>query len=236
MAYVTTTFQTVVDIMRKVIGQRDASAPDATNSELLDYILRFMQMYMPNDFKVQDNWTYYEFVTVADTPTYTFSNTTSQSIDVDGNLDNRFVIVRPPCWSIDKSGTKQNSVPMYWYQDPERFYNFWGYIDDTSSLTSGQPTDILYYNNEFVLRPMPDGVYTIRMTAYKINQSFKISDTLPLDYTYRYIAYGAARDYLRDFLDTETLAQIEPAYQEYREIVLGRTSAQNLSKVKIARF
>lgn len=241
MSYQPITFQKVVDIMRKVIGQRDSSSPDATNEILMQYILEFMQLNMPNDIKVQDNWTYYQFNTVADTPVYSFNVDSTQTVNTTPSIapdqiNKKFMIVKPPCWSIDNNAAVQNSIQMYWYQDPQRFYNFWGYIDDTTALTSGQPTDILYYNNQFVLRPMPDAVYEIKMAAYVVDDDFEITDNLPLGYTYRYIAYGAARDYLRDFLDTETLAQIEPAYQEYRELVSGRTAAQNLSKVKQARF
>lgn len=237
MGYVTINGDKVLQIMRKVIGQRDASAPDATDDILLEYINEFIQLNMPQDVKLLDNWTFYEFNTVANDYDYDFG------ADANGVT---YSIVRPPAYSINNASATQNSLKMYWHQSPERFYNIWGYITDTDDLTTGQPTDILFYENQFVLRPVPDAVYTIKMRAYKTNQTMEGGDSLqdggnPIgnftwDYTYRYIAYGSARDYLRDFLDTETLAQIEPAYQEYRELMLSRTAAQNLSKIKTPRF
>ena len=227
MSFQTISAQTVLDIMRKVIGQRDASAPDATDSILLQYVNQFIQLQLPNDVKLLDKWTWYEF------------DTTANDFDYDFNPDdngNEFTELRPPAYSNDSSGSTENSLEMCWFQDPGEFYAKWGYITTLADLDTGQPQDILFWEDQFVLRPVPDAVYTITIKGYQKDADLAIGDTLPLDYTYRYIAYGAARDYLRDFLDIDTLAQIEPAYQEYRELTLDRTASQNLTQIKVPRF
>jgi hypothetical protein len=223
MAVSAVTYNDVIQVIRKVIGQRDSSAPDASDTILLNYIIDFVQFYLPNDFKIQDNWTTYPFVTEAGTFEYLVPTTLN------------YAIYRPPCYSSLASGDP-NSYKMRWYQSMEQFYSVWGYVTDTAYLDSGQPTDILFYDNKFTLRPVPDNVYTITMRAYKIDDIPVQNADIPANYLKRYIAYGAARDYLRDFMDTETLAKIEGPYQEYRELVLGRTATQNLSKTSSPRF
>lgn len=227
MSFQQITAQTVLDIMRKVIGQRDASAPDATDEILLQYVNQFIQLNLPQDVKLFDKWTWYEFDTTADDFEYDFNP------DGDGDV---FVNLRPPAYSNDSSGTAKNSILMYWFQSPELFYEKWGYITTLADLDKGQPTDILFWNNQLVVRPVPDDVYTITIKGYKKDEDLAVGDNLSQDYMYRYIAYGTARDYLRDFLDIDTLAQIEPAYQEYKMLVLNRTASQNVTQIKVPRF
>lgn len=227
MAYLTITLQEVVNIMRKVIGERDASSPDATDEILLQYINEFIQLQFPYNAQLFEEWSWYEFDTVANQFVYPFG------ADKNGV---EFSVLRPPAYSVDPDDPNDFAYNMRWYQDPQEFYGVWGYITDLSALSVGQPQDILFWNQEFTLRLVPDKVYNITIKGYRKKMTLELSDNVEYPYLYRYLAYGAARDYLSDYLDIATLSQITPLFEEYRSKVLHRTAQQQIPQKSVPRF
>jgi len=86
---------------------------------------------------------------------------------------------------------------------------------------------MLFYNDEIVIRPVPDGVYTIKMRAYTdLPQDLTQNDNVPQRYYVRYIAYGASLDYMADFGNDEDYAKKKPIFDRYKSLVLKRTAEQ----------
>lgn len=212
----TKTADDALDIMRRVIGENDGQDPNATQVVLLGYLSDFYNLVMPQDIKFYSNWSYVDFVTVADQDVYPL-NTAPLPIG-------EFVNFAPPAF-IYLSGGVQDNVKMWWYQDPNAFFTTWPI--DTSNLGTGKPTDILFYDNKITLRTVPDKAYNIRMIGYKNNGSLTdTTDELVQDYIWRYVAYGAAIDWLSDFGQYEELQKVMPMFRRYRDIVLRRTAVQ----------
>ena len=98
------------------------------------------------------------------------------------------------------------------------------------------PTMILYYNNQFVLRPVPDRPYKVTMDAYIkpiafLSQDNGTSPTNPvLNQWWQMLAYGAAKKVFEDRGDYEGVQQIMPELQHQEDLVLRRTLVQRSTR------
>lgn len=98
------------------------------------------------------------------------------------------------------------------------------------------PTMILYYNNQFTVRPVPDRPYKITMDAYIkpiafLSQDNNTQPTNPvLNQWWQYLAYGAAKKVFEDRGDYEGVAQITPEFQRQEDLVLRRTLVQRSTR------
>lgn len=94
---------------------------------------------------------------------------------------------------------------------------------------AGIPQAMLYYDDIFTLRPIPDQVYKIEMEVYKRPSellSTNLNQEPELEQWAQFIAYGAARKVFQDRLDMESLQLIEPEYKQQELLVLRRTIVQ----------
>lgn len=208
------TAQDAIDIMQRVIGEQNSQDPNASESALLGYISDFYNLMMPQDVKVYENYSFFEFDLVADQAVY--------PLNVAPLPINEFVNLQPPAFI--------GIVKLWWYQDPDMFYTKWPL--DTQNLGTGKPTDVLFWGNELVFRTVPNDTYTVRIVGYHNNGTLTdATDPLFEDYFWRYIAYGAAMDWLSDYGQMEEVVKITPMYQRYRSIMLNRTAKQYSNQV-----
>ena len=211
---ITKTLQDSLDIMKKVIGEQGSQDPNASDDVLFDYIVDFVSLIMPQDIKVYENYTFFEFDTVADQDEYPMG-VAPLPLDTFTNLE-------PPAFiGIQK---------MWYYQDPNAFFTKWPL--DTQNLGTGKPTDLLFWDNKITLRTVPNDVYTIRIVGYKQKGDVdEHTDNIYEAYWWRYIAYGAAIDWLSDFGQIEEAMKIAPAFERYRSLVTRRTAIQYSTQV-----
>lgn len=88
----------------------------------------------------------------------------------------------------------------------------------------GRPTAVLLYNNLFTFYPPPDVVYRVQVKAYSIPSPLTLAtDTPTLEEWGECIAYGAARDIVIDFGETERYGEITQLYKEQVSYILTRT-------------
>ena len=109
-------------------------------------------------------------------------------------------------------------------------------IPTTQNLTAkyfpyraSRPDAFLFYQNFMFLRPVPDEVYRIDVEVY--TRPTQLLDSNPnaipdVEQWWQLIALGAARKVLQDRLDNESLASIEPFYQEQMSLAMYRTATQ----------
>jgi len=200
--------------MRRIVGENDGNDPDATNQILLDYIANFYKLIMGQEIKSFDLYTWFEFPTVIDQDVYAFK-------------DQGFTNITPPLYAIDANN---NNTRVNYFQDPQRFYE--RHPVNNINEDSGRPFDLLFYDDELLIRPKADAVYTIRIRAYKElsipSSGGELDATADIDQEYflRYIAYGASLDYLADFGNMEDYARFEPVFKRYRNAVLMRKAKQ----------
>jgi hypothetical protein len=124
------------------------------------------------------------------------------------------------------------------YLDPGEFYGYWG-INNTEKLVRGFPTQMLYYDNQFVFRTLPDTDYTVQIFAYKQNVDYATAgnENIQRDYWLRYLAYGAAASYASDYrLEASDMNRIKSTFARERALVLGRAHDQIKLNRSFPRF
>jgi len=107
-------------------------------------------------------------------------------------------------------------------------------IPSTSTIRSqyylsnkGTPRFVLFYDNYFTIRPIPNRPFLIKMDAYVTPATFlNSSESLTWSYMDDYIARGAARRILSDLGDWEQFTAYEGLFKEQEAQVLRRTNRQ----------
>lgn len=99
----------------------------------------------------------------------------------------------------------------------------------TVPYAASRPTSMLYFDNKFILRPVPDKPYKIEMEVYQRPTEL---DTLlgtakpDLEQWWQYVAYGAAKKVLEDRSDPDGVQMIMPEFKNQEKLVLRRTIVQ----------
>lgn len=101
----------------------------------------------------------------------------------------------------------------------------------------GRPYNLLFWNNEFTIRPVPDNVYLCEVEAYQTPAQFmQTTDNPVLNQWSQYIAYGAAREILRDRQDMEGVANLEEGFMRQEGLVLERQAVEEIQQPNITLF
>jgi hypothetical protein len=99
-----------------------------------------------------------------------------------------------------------------------------------SQIVLQQPTlpqALLYYDNKFIVRPVPDQPYEVNMEAYVRPTWLMSTNQSPLlQEWWQFIAIGAARKILQDVMDMDTVALLEPEFKKQEALCLRRTIVQ----------
>lgn len=102
-----------------------------------------------------------------------------------------------------------------------------------------RPQGVLWYNNEFTFRPIPDQVYPVTLQGY-INQVQLDADDLgstPLQTEWgQLIAYGASCEIFSDRGDTVAYGETYQMMKRYENIALARTVQQYEASQSVPRF
>lgn len=98
------------------------------------------------------------------------------------------------------------------------------------------PLSVMFFQNQFTLRPVPDKGYTIEMVAYRMPSQALLGSTDPgtpnltgvpeLLEWWETLAFGAAKKVYEDRLDPDGVALMATALKERYDINLTRTCAQ----------
>lgn len=100
------------------------------------------------------------------------------------------------------------------------------------------PLSILFFQNQFVLRPVPNQGYTIELTVYRQPSQALINTggnagTPELSEWWELIAVGAAKKFYEDRLDFDGVQMMDKMLQEKYQLAYTRTYAQ-LGKQRIS--
>jgi hypothetical protein len=100
-----------------------------------------------------------------------------------------------------------------------------------SQYTTGRPYSLLFWNNEFTIRPIPKLVHKIEIEAYLTPVQFMLTtDTPILNQWAKYIAYGAAIDILFDRQDFQGVQGLQPAFDYEEGLVLERQASEEIGQ------
>lgn len=204
-----------ITIMRNVTGRIDSSDPLFTDSVMLQYLNDFLNLIMPQEIRLFENRTWWEFQIAQAEDTVTVDLQTLG-----------FTTIGPPAYV--------GGFDVQWYQSPALFYAKW---PETQTYQQQRPLDVLYYNNELIFRGPPDQTYDVKIAAYKVEPVLSgTSDLLENDYFWRYVAYGASLDLFSDFGELENWNKYYPIFRRYRSLTYARTNQQMMSQRTYPEF
>ena len=224
--------QDALDLMRIILGRRNENDPDASDEILLRYLNDFYSLSMPNDVKLYESFgtLSFEIDESNTTGVYTFNDVGADSQFMNLSQEAYISLLDPVNNSVS-----WNRLPIY--QDPGEFFAIWG-INNEEILIPGYPTNMLYYGTELTFRTIPNTAYLVKIFGYKKNSDFPDADEpLPFDYWLRYLAYGAANNYARDFrYDAQTREMIKQSFSSERKLLLTNTHNQRKMSRPMPRF
>lgn len=96
-----------------------------------------------------------------------------------------------------------------------------------------RPLYICFFNNEFILRPIPDKSYIVNMEVDVIpTVLLEAGDVPELNQYWQYIAYGAAKKVFEDRMDMESVQMITPEFKE-QEMLVQRKTVNLLTNTRV---
>lgn len=102
---------------------------------------------------------------------------------------------------------------------------------------ANRPQGVLFFNNEFTLRPVPDQAYAIQMQGYITPTALTLDADTPLQLEWGpLIAYGAALEVFSDSGDNDNIDRYYPIFKRFENIALGRTIQQLTAEQSVPRF
>lgn len=96
-----------------------------------------------------------------------------------------------------------------------------------------RPQSVVFFQDQFLLYPIPDQAYTVSFEAYKYPFSFSGQNTAltpQLTEWWEMLAYGAADKIFADNADFESMAKFRPLLDEQMRLALRRTIVQQTSE------
>ena len=102
---------------------------------------------------------------------------------------------------------------------------------ETRPYVAARPRALLYFDNKFIVRPVPDKVYPIQIEAYiRPTELLSAGQSPDLEQWWQYIAYGAAKKIFEDKMDMDSVAKIMPEFKQQERLVLRRTIVQQTNE------
>jgi len=102
---------------------------------------------------------------------------------------------------------------------------------------TGFPYNLLWWNNEFTIRPVPDNVYMCEVEAYMTPIQFmQNTDDPQLKQWAQYIAYLVAQEILRERQDFEGVAGLEEGRKRQEALVLEKQACEEIGVANTTMF
>lgn len=101
----------------------------------------------------------------------------------------------------------------------------------------GRPYNLLFWNNELTIRPVPDNVYSVEVEAFQTPVQFmQTTDNPILNQWSQYIAYGTACEILRERQDMEGVENLMEGFKRQEALVLERQAVEEIQQPNITLF
>lgn len=97
----------------------------------------------------------------------------------------------------------------------------------TIPYTAARPDTVLFFDNNFIVRPIPDKVYPVQVEVGMRPTELLASGVSPdIEQWWQYIAYGAAKKIFEDRSDMASIEELMPEFKRQEMLVLRRTTRQ----------
>ena len=95
----------------------------------------------------------------------------------------------------------------------------------------GKPLGMLYYDDKFVIRPVPDKTYSINIEVdVRPTELINSTDVPYLEQWWQYIAWGASKKIFEDRMDMDSVQLIMPEFKQQERLVLRTTLTQQANE------
>ena len=95
----------------------------------------------------------------------------------------------------------------------------------------GKPLAVLFYDNKFTVRPVPDKVYPIQLEAdIRPTELIQSTDVPQIEQWWQYIAWLGAKKIFEDRMDTDSIQMIMPELKQQERLVLRSTLTQQANE------
>lgn len=220
----------VITILRNTTGRVDSSDPLFTDTIMLGYLNNFIVQQSSMDVRLFKNYTWWEFS--IDPATHDYLKPLPVDLQtlplVNGSVG--ATTISDPAYISGPgypSPLYPSSLRLEWFQNPGQFYAKW---PPFQFFQAQRPLDVLYFNNELTFRGPPDQLYRVKIQAYQEELQFDENSEIPVNYLYRYLAYGAALDIFSDYGEMDMYNKIFPVFRKYRATVQARTWQQFITQ------
>lgn len=106
-----------------------------------------------------------------------------------------------------------------------------------SQYQTGRPYCLLFWNNEFTIRPIPKLIHKVEIETYLTPVQFMEANDVPiLNQWWQLIAIGAAIKVLEDRQDMEGIDNLSLLYDRQEALVLERQSIEEIFQPNITLF
>lgn len=96
-----------------------------------------------------------------------------------------------------------------------------------------RPQSVVFFQDQFIIYPIPDQAYTISFEVYKYPTEFLSTDSIKTPQVaewWQLLAYGASDKIFADNADFENLTKFRPLLEEQMNLCLRRTIVQQTSE------
>ena len=101
----------------------------------------------------------------------------------------------------------------------------------------GRPYNVLFWNNELTIRPVPDNVYLVEIETFQTPSQFMMTTDNPiLNQWAQYIAFGVSAEILRDRQDMEGVQNLMEGFKRQEALVLERQAVEEIGQPNITLF
>lgn len=105
-------------------------------------------------------------------------------------------------------------------------FNVW-----VSQYNPGRPYTMLFWNNTFTIRPVPEKVYKVEIETYLTPVQFlETTDNPILMQWWQYIAYGASMEILRERQDMDGVENLMEGFKRQEGLVLERQGVEEIGQ------
>lgn len=95
----------------------------------------------------------------------------------------------------------------------------------------GKPVGMLYFDDKFTIRPVPDKTYAIQIEVdVRPTELIGSTDVPYLEQWWQFIAYGSAKKLFEDRMDMDSVQMIMPEFKQQERLVLRTTLMQQANE------
>ncbi len=104
-------------------------------------------------------------------------------------------------------------------------------VAEVVPYVASRPLALLFYDDTFTVRPVPDKVYPVNIEVYvRPTELLAAGQSPDLEQWWQYIALGAAKKVFEDRSDYDSVQQIMPEYKQQELLVLRKTIVQQANE------